>query len=105
MYESDISVFPQHISRTWSLSGVKVMPKRPNMESQSAEVKPKVPNMVPPSAKVEPKGANMKLQGVQVEPEEPNMGSIGAQLGSHHQPKSSRGCESAIRVTKLRKPP
>ena len=81
------------------------MPKRPNMESQTAKVRPKVPNMEPPSAKVEPKGANMQLQSVQVEPEEPNMGSIGAQLGSHHQPKNSRGCESAVRGTKLRKPP
>ena len=105
LYESDIPVFLHHISRIWSLSGAKVMPERPNMESQTAKVKPQVSNMVPPSAKVEPKSANMKLHSVQMEPEEPNMGSIGAQLGSHHQPKSSRGCESAVRGPKLRKPP
>ena len=104
LYESDIPVFLRHISRIWSLSGAKVMPKRPNMESQTVKVRPKVPNMEPPSAKVEPKSANMQLQSVQVGPEEPNMGSIGAQLGSHHQPKSSCGCESAVRGTKLRKP-
>ena len=31
----------------WSLSGAKVMPERPNMESRTAKVKPKAPNMEP----------------------------------------------------------
>ena len=79
MYESDIPVFLHHISRIWSLSGAKVMPKRPNMESQTAKVRPKVPNMEPPSAKVEPKGANMKAPKCA-------RGARGSQHGEHRNP-------------------